>query len=282
MGHHYLPQYYLKGFSNNSDFIWTYDKCSGKKFNTQIKNVANITNLYSTDFEQYSANNIEGPANVVLDKIRNKRPIDENDKKILSGYILVIWKRVPEALERFKKSVPKVGNELYKKIIEDSTSMDSQEPEKNKLTEGNKETIKAIIADLISDPPKNLWEDNIPPEKTPRVVAAFNRMKWKFLVIDDKNAEIFLTCDNPVFIFMDIGIGNERSEVTFPISSKIALFTTWSNDLPHDYIPITKQAIREINRRTVNNASRYVFHSRDEYWIQTFVKRGKWQLNRLS
>ena len=275
MGHHYLPQYYLKGFSNNNDFIWAYDKCSGEKFNTQIKNVANITNLYSTAFEQYMADNIEGPANIVLDKIRNKRPIDENDKKILSGYILAIWKRVPEALERFKNAAPEVGDKVYKKIIEDSAIMDSQEPEKNK------EKIKAIIDDLTNNPPKDLWEDNIPPERTPRAVATFNSMIWKFLVIDDNNTEIFLTCDNPVFIFRDIGIGNERSEVTFPISSKIALFTTWSNDLPQDYIPITKQAIREINRRTVNNASRYVFHSRDEYWIQPFVKRGKWRLNRL-
>jgi hypothetical protein len=281
MGHHYLPQYYLKGFSDDDGMIWVYEKGSEKKFNTQVKSAANITNLYSADLEQYMADNIEGPANIVLEKIRNKVPVEDNDKEVLSGYIIAIWKRVPKALERFKESAPRVGNEMYKKICDDLTVMASREPDKAEFVEKNKERIRAIIDDLADDPPKDLWQYNIPPEKTPQSVAALNRMNWQFLVINDRDREIFLTCDNPVFFFQSIGIGNRESELTFPLSSKIALWATWRDDLPEYYVQATKQAIREINRRTVSNASRYVFHSKDEDWIKNLITKRTWQLHRL-
>lgn len=44
MGDHYVPQYYLKGFSqNNGKSIWVYDKEEGSKIQTQVKSIANIT-----------------------------------------------------------------------------------------------------------------------------------------------------------------------------------------------------------------------------------------------
>jgi len=67
MGDHYVPQYYLKGFSQNEGKrIWIYDKTDGVKFPTQVKSIANITEFYSREVEQYLANTIEGPANKVF------------------------------------------------------------------------------------------------------------------------------------------------------------------------------------------------------------------------
>ena len=50
MGHHYPPQYYLKGFTESVDnMLWAYEKGTGKKINIQIENLANITNFYSQE-----------------------------------------------------------------------------------------------------------------------------------------------------------------------------------------------------------------------------------------
>ena len=63
MGHHYVPQYYLKGFTeSDEDLLWAFEKGTGSKFNTQIKNIGNVTRFYSYEVEQYMANTIEGPA----------------------------------------------------------------------------------------------------------------------------------------------------------------------------------------------------------------------------
>jgi hypothetical protein len=76
-----------------------------------------------------------------------------------------------------------------------------------------------------------------------------------------------VTSDNPVII------GNPVGEVTFPLSKNVALLATRQANLQKDYLPVSKQFVREINNRTVNMATRYVFFSRDEKWVSDLVNR---------
>lgn len=48
-----------------------------------------------------------------------------------------------------------------------------------------------------------------------------SRMTWRFLIIERRPA--FVASDNPVFYDASIGIGRAESEVSFPISSNVAL-----------------------------------------------------------
>jgi uncharacterized protein DUF4238 len=79
-------------------------------------------------------------------------------------------------------------------------------------------------------------------------------MTWQFLTCG--SGQVFLTCDNPVFYFEEIGIGKPYSEVTVPLSSQIALWANWRQDLKEGFVPTTSQAVKEINRRTVTRAAR--------------------------
>lgn len=280
MGDHYTPQYYLKGFVEPfKNELCVYEKGIGFKFKTQIKNIGNITKLYSTEFEQYLANTIEGPANIILDNIRKRNKISENDKKILSEYITVMCKRVPRERERIKKTAPIFAQKKLEEFDRELNIIASQEPSKADRIKRRKTKIHDIINRYAEDFSDEIWMDIIPPESTPKTVATIRAMTWTFLTFDEKPA--FLTCDNPVFYFPDIGIGNTYSEITFPISSNITLWATWRSDLKQDYIQTTTQAVQEINRRTASNASKYVFHCRKEHWIEPFIKKGRWQLNRL-
>lgn len=57
MGDHYVPQYYLKGFSELlGKSIWVYDKQEKRKYSSQVKSVANETRFYTPAIEQYLAN----------------------------------------------------------------------------------------------------------------------------------------------------------------------------------------------------------------------------------
>ncbi len=84
-----------------------------------------------------------------------------------------------------------------------------------------------------------------------------------------------------MFYFPWMGIGKPESEVTFPISSNIVLLANWRKDVRENYFETKKQAIKEINRRTALNTSRFVYHDRDEYWIPKFIAKENHQLNRL-
>jgi len=280
MGHHYLPQYYLKGFTETADnMLWAYEKGTGKKFKTQIKSLANITDFYSEETEQYLANDIEGPANAVLDKIRGQHLINDDDKNIFAEYMAVIWKRVPRAKEDLKKMAPRLADGIAKKLSGDLDHIIGKNPQKAELMEKRRREIDDILSIYAVDPPREIWLENIPPERTPRIVGAIKAMNWSFWEFNER--PVFLTCDNPLFYFRGMGVGKPDSEISFPISNHIVLWATWRADLPRKFIKASTQIVKEFNRRTIDNADRYIFHSRDEDWIVPFIKKKRWKLNRI-
>ncbi|MBU1208142.1 MAG: DUF4238 domain-containing protein [Proteobacteria bacterium] len=251
MGEHYIPKYYLRGFTQEStDLICVYDKKEGGHFLTQIKNVANETGLYPPETEKYLANCIEGPANSVLNKIRQRKQITGTDKKILGEYMAVMWKRIPQAQQRLKDMAPKLSQEVFEDIQGTINILSAQTPSKAEFLKRREEEIRQILERYAKDPPKEIWLKTIRPDLTPGVVAAIQTMTWIFLTCDEKAA--FLTCDNPVFYFTSIGIGKPESELSFPISSHIMLWATWRRDLPEGgYVRVSSQVIKEMTRRIV-------------------------------
>ena len=103
-------------------------------------------------------------------------------------------------------------------------------------------------------------------------------MNWLFL---RSQADQFLTGDNPVFFFEHEGIGKPTSELTFPLSSNLAL---WATRLPRpsmQYLAASPAGVREINRRTAHNSVRFVYSKANEPWVLPFVLKKQWRLTRL-
>ena len=241
MGHHYLPQFYLKGFSRASgNRIWVYDKQDARKFVTQVKSVANESGFYSQEVEQFLANAIEEPANEVLEKIRQRGLLNDDDKELLAKYMAAMMMRVPRGKERIKEKGPSVASK-FQEEIDQQLAVAAEHPEKAEFIERRKAQIEQILHRFGKDPPKQVWLDNIPPARSPQIVAALRSMTWRFLTFDRSPA--FLTCDNPVFYFTWMGIGRRESEVTFPISSHVTLWATRRTDVSEGYTATTIQAV---------------------------------------
>jgi len=281
MGDHYVPRYYLNGFSKDGGkTIWVYDKKDRRKFSTQVKSIANETSFYSPEVEQYLANSVEGPANNVLEKIRERAKITTVDKKILSAYMTCMMKRVPRGKQRLKELAPSVAEKVEADVDKRLNVAASEQPERLEFIEKRRTEIREIIDRFSVEPPKEIWLTSMPPEKSPRILAALSRMTWRFFTFDKYPA--FLTSDNPVFYFTSMGIGNPESEVTFPVSSHIALWATWRLDLEEGYFETNTQVVKELTRRTASFATRYAFHSIDVEWVLPILNKGRWQLNRIK
>jgi len=281
MGHHYIPQYYLKGFASPSDdMVWVYEKGSLLKFQTHIKNIAHETDYYSSEVEKYLANEIENPANSVIKKIRDRKQLTQSEKVKLAIYMVVMLKRVPQSKIRMENMAPAVAQSLQQKWDKKISKSILENPSQADLFEKSRADIKGYLKKYLKNIPKDLWLELIPPEKTPNIVKIIPQMKWLFLTCEKWSA--FLTCDNPVFYFESIGIGKPESEITFPISSNIVLRATYRNNIQEEYLPIKNQDIKEINRRTVTNATRFIYHARDEDWIPRFINKREHQLNLLD
>lgn len=280
MGHHYIPQYYLEGFSLlESKKVWVYEKNGPLKFQTIVKSTANENKYYSQEVEKYLANEIEAPANAVIKKIRNREKITNEDKMILSIYMVVMLKRVPESKLRMKAMAPSVAKKIQAKWDKETDELIKINPDQEDELRQRLKELKESQEKFLTDPPKDFWLALIPPERTPNVIYGLQQMTWCFLTFDDE--PMLLTCDNPVFYFSDLGIGRSESEVTFPISSNIALFLTWRKDLKEGYYPTTTQACKEINRRTAFNATRFIYHVNDEDWVQVVANKQNPKLNFL-
>lgn len=281
MGDHYIPQYYLRGFCR--DFgreLWVYDMQEARKFPTQVKSVANICGLYPPHLEKYLSEDIEHPANKVLDKIRNREHISPADKATLSRYMVVMWKRVPEGKNRLKERAPAITSEIREALFKELDAAILKNPSKEKIVRSRKAEIDEICNRFSQDIPDDIWHQVIPADRTPNAILAIATMTWRFFTFDEKPA--FLTGDNPIFFFSHLGIGGGESELSFPISTNVLLWATRRFDLPEVYFPATPAIVKEMTRRIASITTRFVFHPEDEYWILPFLAKKRWKLNKIK
>lgn len=279
--HHYIPRYYLKGFSNpSSDLVWTYDKFNEKaSFSTNPINIAVEKDFYKLNLyegkkdtialEQYFAEEVETPVNIILDKISEKRRINLEEKFKLSFYIYALYRRVPAARERAKDFLPKVANSM---LSETSQMIDSHFSHYN---DEKKKILRDIAKSFISEQEANPSPLFLKPIQTSNALPAMMDMNWYFLYT---NEDHFLTCDNPVFIHKSRGLS--QGEFTLPIRKDIALWATSQKKYQKDnsFQLAHSQMIKEMNRRTIKNATNYIYSSKNEDWITKILNKGKIQI----
>jgi hypothetical protein len=280
MGHHYVPQKYLRGFAEfgNDNTIWMYDKKLRKYTNPTIKSVAQEAGFYSEEVEQQLNELIEKPANRVLDKLGSKKNIDEMERIHLSTYIATMIKRVPkrrtQALSIAPGVIEKTINEVREQVQEWASTTENKVLAERRLNE-----IKEIEEKLRNKIPEFIIDQIRLPWATQEMIDLIGVMSW--YVVSSKE-DRFITSDNPAYFFEAYGIGTPKSELTFPISRDLALFTSWQgaqNSLT--YLEARPKLVREANKRLVSGAERFVFSHRQADWIVKISDNPKPYLSRI-
>jgi hypothetical protein len=284
--HHVVPRYYLRGFTDPADPELIYVFRQGEQpFRTGVKGVAFINDFYSYSddagnkhsIERNLADKIEGPTNEVLAKLRALQPITLQEKAILARYISVMLTRVtkhrkraetwiPQAVEKFRAQLPDVMEALM------ANSSHSAERREQLLAE-----VQSHLDQFKVEPPSHVKVGLVSDKYAP----VFADMKWVFFTAPTQQG--FLTGDNPVFFFEGIGLVgsdgfSDMVEVTFPISTQLALWATWRGipGVPDmAYMPATEAIEEEINRRTVFTSLRDVYYNSDASWVRDLVDMNK-------
>jgi hypothetical protein len=277
MGDHYIPQHYLKGFTDDGKRLWVFDKHDRRAFATQVKSIANQTGFYSADVESRLANEVEGPGNEVLDAIRSRAEVSKSRKRVLAAYMACMLKRVPATKEWVRELTPGMIEKMVEDVGNQLDVLYQKEPERKELWKKRRFELANAPQGFIEDVAESAFLRQVMPGASPRVVAMLSRMTWQFLVFDRRPA--FLACDNPVFFFRGLGIAHTQCEVSFPISSNIALWATWRADLEEGYVSTRESWVQELNRRTASSATRYLFHAVDEQCVLPLLSRSTWRIN---
>jgi len=254
--HHYLPRYYLKGFTNSQGNFFVYDKRADKIFSTNpdasfFENNLNTVTLPSgkrSDFLESLYSEIENQFWNSLDIVRKSTPntlIKPLDKMNLFLFVLFLHWRLPsniEFVERLSerffsgdneldyfKLASKTGNTVPKEVIKKITS-----------SPAFKKLAKMIVpfAPFFKD--KNWWG---------------NLEKWRFMYSgEEKNC--FIVGDNPIVTHGDSDHDpvNCLKEFIFPVSGKIL----WISVDRHIGEVLSPEFTVQYNAAIIERAQRFV------------------------
>ena len=257
MGKHYIPQFLLRGFTHEGA-LHVFDRAAAQWFRSQPKSVANERDLWPEEVETFITEEVEGPARDAINRLRRRESLTEQDRSTLARYIAFLWKRVPAGRGRFLSNIPEVAEAVRRDLIPKLASEDQR--------------IKAnaYIDKNIANPPAALWHESMKTEFKLDVEGTIARMDWQIV---HTNAPSYLASDHPVFFFAADGIGRPTSELTIPFSSRAALICRHAAGHTPLHIDAQPYQVREVNRRTIFNATRFIFAETKEHWMVDFVKK---------
>jgi hypothetical protein len=277
---HYTPQQYLLGFADPEGRVWLHDNESNSgSRHPGVRVIGNELGLYSDEVETNLAKQTEQPGHAVFDKVIDGLPLTATDRSALAKYIIVLWKRVPVAKERSLSRMPVIIDKVRNDLMAEIDAMVIDDPTFHEKAESKRLEVTAYIDTLKADPPSSLWYDGFSLDEITMSEEALLSMNWVFLRGGNNQ---FLTSDNPVFFFPDEGLGRPQSELTFPISSSIAL---WATRLPRKqglYMDASLSVVRQINARTAENSKRFMFSKTNDAWIKPFTIKGGWLREHLK
>jgi len=189
----------------------------------------------------------------------------ENIDKVLAHSALELSNQIASTPESFKKSL-----ENYK----NAKGVD--------LTDEAEDLRKFILRgefDLDVNPSSFLKKFMLHGHKLGEIIY---QMNWVFVKATDRFK--FITSDNPVFyvdptynpdtIYSSIaGLGNRNIELTFPVSSELALFASWDNNRKECFIPGNNNLIKDVNKRVVISSKSFIYASEKKDGTSKLIKK---------
>ena len=237
---HFVPQVYLKGFSDIKGELNVCDKKSQKLFNCSPKNIAFMNDLYTAEdrngeksFEKYYAQKIDNNYDSIVAKIKKYqkssvviKPLEMEDIKIqLANYIANQILRIPET--------------IFSSYINYSNFLENIKSEIKKIEKEEGEFEEYIKSVNIFEQ-ESFYKDGILTSITSDKLVkriSFELLKKPWILYKNESKELFWISDNPVIRYnleqknFKAGISKENAFIGFPISKEYYLTITPNNYL---------------------------------------------------
>jgi len=263
--HHYVPQFYLRRFADDSGRLWVWERDQDRIFRTQSNNLAAESKFYwheeleskghdpLTIEKQFSE--LEGDAAQItgqwLVALRNMKPLEkvdipEADRERVSLYIALQFLRTAD------------HRDILAKFVEQKMYGGPVTPSEKRL----------LHLDL-------LWTDSIYMQLADRIRDA----SWLFA--RNATSTPFITSDNPVAfrtgdnaMWLKAGIYSDGTYSVFPMAPDIVMYC-YPKEPPWDKadrldcclspVSWTDEMVESENGAQVLMASRFVISSRDSF-----------------
>lgn len=288
--HHYLPQFYLKGFRCDENDKEAKIKVIPKRkrpfytYISAIKDTGCETDYHTIDLDglekdratiESNLSKVEGLHNNLIDKIIVEKKILENDKNELVKFLVLMRMRVP-ANKKSIEDLLKASVQSTFNILDKSGKLPSKPKIIQDAIDKGINPIKIEIYNwkLIQTIYENAQDENI--------LNVHSQLNVALCEIQDDN-EFFITSDTPVSIYYPnykgpygVPILDDDTELFLPINEKFGLL--FNKGLQKTHISLNKAQINEFNRRTIIMADRYIYLPELNNEIKKIVKNN-WNKN---
>lgn len=289
--HHYIPQFFLKYFSQDQANLWVFDKVKKEYRYQDTRKIASENMFYTYTVKGKEENleslfgMIEGLAKPILDKIIQKTEITMQEKADFSMFLAALRVRIPD----FKKWTEEGGEKMYKK--HNKIIFSNREYVENMIKRSGKKVSKIEVDELIEfATDESKYGVKFPPGywiKTMLTLSLdvadiFIDSNWDVYHFDRKYA--LVTSDNPVVLvppknphpFYGYGLATPGTVKVISISSCVCLVAkelTKTPEIVHkDWTK--KDLSKWLNKITAANSDRFVF-SPEKGKLEKLVKDTK-------
>jgi hypothetical protein len=299
--HHITPALYLRGFTcaeqGRQSFIWVYERSLPYKPGYMKKGFYNpcqrpVTatgfewdyyafekpNGSGWDYETYenALEKIEEAAKPAIQRLRRHELVEGDDRMAMATYITLMIKRVQRRREwadgRWLEFIREF--EQGAKVLEQLDAHERNTDPSDTKRLANIARARAEYTGLMN---QYKSADSIPRHillpiliSQSKIPPALNDLTWRLLVCDEN--DFFLTSDNPLWFDEDQGIGNQRLEVSFPVSSDTVLVIT-RKAVAEGVFGAGRHVVEEVNRRSASRATRYLYGRQAEAWAVKLLSR---------
>jgi hypothetical protein len=265
--HHYLPQFYLRGFSEKGTHLYQIEKCTGKSFGASILDTAAIRDFHKLDFNgctdpealEKFVSKVEGLIAPALDSVLHDEAFTRGTRVSMDHLTSMLMARVPATKDMvedsIRENVRSVGLLLEKHGGLPPKPLEVQEAlslENLRIDVGNWHVMQHMFALAFDDD----------------ILRIIGRCQAELLRAP--TGKQFITGDQPVAQFnADArpeesdprgGLADPDTVTTLPLSSELALvLSNNGRGKGQRAREATPAEVDEINRRTIIMSSDRLF-----------------------
>lgn len=306
---HFVPQLYLKQWSEDGNRVWTYRLLVPHKNVREwelrsIRGVAFQRDLYTyiengkelDEFERWIQANYETPVQESIQKVTRNKPLNSLDWERLVLFLAAQDVRTPtnyfESMKRWEKSLPKILEDALKKSIErleqfqkenkgtDEPFLPVEPPSTRKLDVRPKVIVDkdqgVIQAEIVAG--RRMWLEK---QKFLLTNTSQALLAHKWSIVEPARGFEWFTTDHPVVRLnyygqgsydLKGGWGNIGTNLFMPLSPKHLLFTQIGDEYPDHFVLSTTQT-KLLQRYLAERAFRQIFARKPQEKVRKYRPR---------
>jgi hypothetical protein len=290
--HHYVPQFYLRGFVGEKDQLFVVDRPSEKTFRTQPKNVAAERDFNRVDVEgmdpaavEKALSEFEGKVAPALESVKAARSLaNKEDRDAVINLICALAIRNP----RQRTTVNDFIGEIVQQVVHVGlATKDRWESQVDRMKKDGvwDESVNLTYEDMQKFMREGNYKIRVAKEfniameieQHENLVQHLGARNWQILVAREGSGG-FVTTDVPVCLrwsdgqnhgIYGPGFGVEGTHVIFPISTTLALLGSFEGQ--ENVVEADMFMVGNLNSTVISNAEKQVYaHDYSFHYMRPF------------